>query len=78
MTGRGGRPWRLAVAAIVLGLLAASCSSQPAPPTPGTSAPAGREAASGSVLALNEIATLRALFNRADGHPRLVLILSPT
>jgi hypothetical protein len=30
------------------------------------------------VISLNAISTLRSLFNRADGHTRLVLILSPT
>jgi len=30
------------------------------------------------VISLTQIATLRSLFNRDDGHPRLVLIFSPT
>jgi hypothetical protein len=69
---------RLAATAVVLGSLAASCASHPAVSSPGASAPAGRGAASGRVIALNQMSTMRALFNRADGHPRLVLIFSPT
>jgi hypothetical protein len=77
MIARSVRLGRFAVTAIVLGLLAVSCSSHPAPAMPGTSPRAGHESASG-VLALHKMSTLRVLFNRADGHPRLVLILSPT
>jgi len=29
-------------------------------------------------MSLNQISTLKSLFNRDDGHPRLVLIFSPT
>jgi len=29
-------------------------------------------------MLLNQISTLKSLFNRDNGHPRLVLILSPT
>ncbi len=67
-----------AATAVVLGSLAASCTSHPAVSSPGASAPAGRGATSGRVIALNQMSTLRALFNRTDGHPRLVLIFSPT
>jgi len=60
------------VAAAVLSLALASCTQ--------TAPPAGRGAAarSGGVISLNEITTLKSLFNRDDGHPRLVLIFSPT
>jgi hypothetical protein len=80
---RGSRPARAVVAAVtavVCGLLMASCSPSPASTAPGTPAPA-RPAASahpGGVISLNAISTLRSLFNRAGGHTRLVLILSPT
>jgi hypothetical protein len=71
----------LAGAAVAAGLLAVSCTASQAPPVPGGSAsvstpPAG--SASARVLPLRTISTLRTLFNRADGHARLVLIFSPT
>ena len=56
-------------------------TSAPGTPAPGTSAAAAGPAATsrpGGVIALNAISTLRSLFNRADGRPRLVLIFSPT
>ena len=86
---RGSRPARAVITAVIAavsGLLMVSCSSSPASTAPGTSAPGvstapARPAASsrpGGVIALNAISTLRSLFNRADGHTRLVLIFSPT
>jgi hypothetical protein len=57
----------LAVAAV--GILATSCAS---------AAHAGHRASQGGVVTLNHISTLKTLFNRANGHPRLVLIFSPT
>ena len=85
----GSRPARAVMAAmtaVVSGLLLVSCSQSPASTAPGKSAsgpsaPAARPAATsrpGGVIALNAISTLRSLFNRADGHTRLVLIFSPT
>jgi len=68
---------RMAGAALALGLLACSCTGQSQRGTTGTGA-AGREATSGNVVALNQMSTLRALFNRANGYVRLVLIFSPT
>ena len=91
---RGSRPARAAITAVIAavsGLLMVSCSSSPAStapgtPAPGTSAPGVSTAPAhpaatsrpGGVIALNAISTLRSLFNRADGHTRLVLIFSPT
>jgi hypothetical protein len=59
-------------AAAAAGLVMASCAS--------TAAPAGQGAAprSGGVISLTGISTLKSLFNRDNGHPRLVLIFSPT
>jgi hypothetical protein len=72
--------WAVA-AVLAAGFLAASCSPSPVSTAPGTSAPTGRSgpaAHPSSVISLNAISTLRSLFNRADGHTRLVLIFSPT
>jgi hypothetical protein len=69
-----------AATAVVSALLLVSCSPSPASTAPGASASAVRAATShpGGVISLNAISTLRSLFNRADGHTRLVLIFSPT
>ena len=80
---RGSRPARSVMAVVTVvacGLLLVSCSSPPASTAPGASASAARPAAAhpGGVISLNDISTLRSLFNRADGHTRLVLIFSPT
>jgi len=68
---------RLGGAAVAVSLVASSCSAQPRAPA-GESASAGQQTESSRVLALNQMSALRALFNRADGHVRLVLIFSPT
>jgi len=60
------------VAAAVVSLALASCT-QIAPP-----AGQGAASRSGGVISLNEISALKSVFNRDDGHPRLVLIFSPT
>jgi hypothetical protein len=70
-----------AVAAAVSGLLVVACSPSPVSTAPGASAPAARPGATAhprGVISLTAISTLRSLFNRADGHTRLVLIFSPT
>jgi ABC-type glycerol-3-phosphate transport system substrate-binding protein len=73
--GRRPRLPRTLALAVVLAaaLLAAACSSGPAAPSgrAGGQRPAG-------VITLDNISTLRSLFNADDGHTRLVLIFSPT
>ena len=60
-------------------LVLASCTSAAPAAGPGT-ASRGPDTASrsGEVSSLNQISTLKSLFNRDNGHPRLVLIFSPT
>jgi hypothetical protein len=60
------------IAAAAVSLALASCT-QTAPPVGQGGAPR-----SGEVISLNQISTLKSLFNRDNGHPRLVLIFSPT
>jgi len=59
-------------AAVAAGSVLVSCSS--AAPTTGP----GTASRNGGVVSLTGISTLRSLFNRDNGHPRLVLIFSPT
>ncbi len=59
-------------AAVAVPLLLASCA--PAGPAGGQATAAG----SSRVITLNTISTLKSLFNRDDGHTRLILIFSPT
>jgi hypothetical protein len=69
--GRLGSRLARVMAAAVVSVALVSCTR--------TAPPAGQGAASrsGAVISLNQISTLRSLFNRDDGHPRLVLIFSP-
>jgi len=62
----------LAAAAVVVALpgFLSSCSS--------SGAVSARGNASSNVIALNNIDTLKAQFNRDDGDTRLILIFSPT
>jgi len=50
-------------------MLVASCSS---------SSSAASNSSQQRVITLNHISTLKSLFNKDNGHPRLVLIFSPT
>jgi hypothetical protein len=63
-----------AVIAALPGFLA-SCSSSGI--TSGRATPASN-ATYGKAITLNNIDSLRSLFNRDDGHTRLILIFSPT
>ena len=62
------RALAVAVMAALPGVLA-SCAS---------SGTATGSASNASVITLNNIGTLKSLFNRDDGHTRLILIFSPT
>jgi hypothetical protein len=57
------------LAAAAVGLLVTSCAP---------AAPANDQHSRQSVITLSHISTLKSLFNRDNGHPRLVLIFSPT
>lgn len=71
------RPAWATSAAAAAALLLAACASTLAPA--GSAAPGQRSGSrSGAVITLNNISTLRTLFNREAGHPRLILIFSPT
>jgi len=68
--GRPRRQWlAVLLAAAAASVLLTSCAP---------AAHAGHKASQGGVITLSHISTLKSLFNRADGHPRLVLIFSPT
>jgi hypothetical protein len=82
--GTGRRAWlgwrsgrRLAAAtAAVLAL--AACTATHTAATSSSGHGGGAASPPGQVIALNHITTLRTLFNRDAGHPRLVMIFSPT
>jgi hypothetical protein len=63
-----------AVMAVLPGFLASCVSSGAANGT----AAAASNTSHRSVITLNNIDTLKSLFNRDDGHTRLILIFSPT
>jgi hypothetical protein len=68
--------WGMAAATTAVLALAACTSSL----TPATSSSGHGRGGSqpGKVITLNHITTLRTLFNHDSGHPRLILIFSPT
>lgn len=67
------------VAVAAAGVVLASCSSAAPAAGAGIASPGpGASSASGGVISLTGISTLKSVFNRDNGHPRLVLILSPT
>jgi hypothetical protein len=67
------------VAAAAAGLVLASCTSAPPASGPGATSPSsGVVSRNSGVISLTGIATLKSLFTRDNGHPRLVLIFSPT
>lgn len=63
-----------AMMAVLPSLLAACASSGAASGTAATE----NNSSNGNVITLNKIDTLKSLFNRDDGHTRLILIFSPT
>jgi hypothetical protein len=66
-------------AASAAGLAVASCTPGAAPAGQAVASPGpGTAARNGGVISLTGISTLKSLFNRDNGHPRLVLIFSPT
>jgi len=76
---RKGLPPR--AAAVAAGVAACSVLASCSPGTAGAGAAPnipGTASRGGGVISLTRISTLRSLFNRDNGHPRLVLIFSPT
>lgn len=70
------RPVWATAAAVAAAVLLAACASTLAPAGSAPGQDSGSR--SGAVITLNNISTLRTLFNREAGHPRLILIFSPT
>jgi hypothetical protein len=67
------------VASAAAGVVLASCSPAAPAARPGTASHGpGSSSRIGGVISLTGISTLKSVFNRDNGHPRLVLILSPT
>ena len=66
-------PTPIMATAVAAALLLASCT-----PTSHTTRSGAGSTHGGSVISLNNITTLKSLFDRDGGRPRLVLIFSPT
>ena len=66
------------VAAVSVILLLASCASAAAGHGPTARHGAAAAPQSSRVTTLTRISTLKSLFNRDAGHPRLLLLFSPT
>jgi hypothetical protein len=71
----GLRARRVAVSLVAAAVLAGCASTAT---SPGSAASARPGTSQGKVILLTRISTLRSLFNREQGHTRLVLIFSPT
>ena len=71
------RPAWAIMAAVAAALVLAACASSLSPGR-STSAPGQAGGSRGGVITLDNISTLRTLFNREAGHPRLILIFSHT
>jgi hypothetical protein len=59
-------PWAAAAACLALAACAAGAPAH------------GTGSRGGGVISLTQVSTLKSAFNRDNGHPRLVLIFSPT
>jgi hypothetical protein len=72
------RPAWAITAAVAAALVLAACASSLSPGGPASTPGRSGGSRGGAVVTLTNISTLRTLFNREAGHPRLILIFSPT
>jgi len=77
-TGLSFRLVRALVAAAVIAALPSLLSACASSGVANGAAAAASNASYGTVTALNNISALKSLFNRDDGHTRLIFIFSPT